>query len=393
MDKMFSKITEFFQPVRTPALPLPAGMYHFQSPPEAPTQYRLHLRMEPDGKGLLIVNARTTLHLNKSAAEFAYYLVHDASMKTILDQMSDRYNVKRDVLQGDYQQFLDTIESMAKTEDLDPETFFAIDRTDPYSEEISAPYRLDCALTYRQNENITPGVVPTERVRRELLTEEWHQILQKSWDAGIPHVIFTGGEPTIRPDLTDLIAFSEKLGQVTGLLTDGYRLCDPDYLHSLLNAGIDHLMILLDPKEDQSWEAVLDSLKEDVFVTVHLTVGSDHLESQIETIDRLAGMGVKSFSLTEKSVEYSPVLKKCAEYAASKSVSLVWDIPVPYSIHNPVAKEMEGEAVINGAGKAWLYIEPDGDVLPAQGINQPLGNLLLSPWETVWNNPSRTSLK
>ncbi len=331
MANFFSKITELFQPNREPALPLPAGMYHFQSPPDAPTQYRLHLRLEPDGKGLLIINARTTLHLNKTAAEFAYYLVHGASQKTILDQLSDRYNAKRELLQTDYQQFLDTIESMAKTEDLDPQTFFDIDRTDPYSKEISAPYRLDCALTYRQNEKNTVEVVPSDRVRRELLTSEWHQILQKAWNAGIPHVIFTGGEPTIRPDLVDLITYSENLGQVTGVLTDGYRLCDPDYLHELLNAGVDHLMILLDPKEDQSWEAVLDSIKEDVFVTVHLTINSDQTDPHCETIDRLAGMGVKSLSLTEKSEAYTPILKKCAEYAANKGISLVWDIPVPYS--------------------------------------------------------------
>ncbi len=37
-----------------------------------------------------------------------------------------------------------------------------------------------------------------------------------------------------------------------------------------------------------------------------------------------------------------------------------------------------------GAGHAWLYIEPDGDVLPAQGINQVLGNILKDPWETIW---------
>jgi MoaA/NifB/PqqE/SkfB family radical SAM enzyme len=150
-------------------------------------------------------------------------------------------------------------------------------------------------------------------------------------------------------------------------------------------------MILLDPKEDQSWEAVLDTLKEDIFVTVHLTVTSDQTDHIYPVIDRLVQMGLTSLSLTESSTKFTPTLKSCAEYAAGKGLKLVWDIPVPYSPCNPVSTEMEGEVVVNGAGKAWLYVEPDGDVLPAQGINKPLGNILLNTWETIWSNPLRNS--
>jgi len=61
-------------------------------------------------------------------------------------------------------------------------------------------------------------------VDRELNTSEWITILDKSWNAGIPHIIFTGGEPTLREDLPELIMHAEALGQVSGLLTDGLRL-------------------------------------------------------------------------------------------------------------------------------------------------------------------------
>jgi len=43
------------------------------------------------------------------------------------------------------------------------------------------------------------------------------------------------------------------------------------------------------------------------------------------------------------------------------------------------------DAVPPGAGKAWLYVEPDGDVLPAQGMaDQVLGNLLKDGWEKIY---------
>ena len=65
-------------------------------------------------------------------------------------------------------------------------------------------------------------------------------------------------------------------------------------------------------------------------------------------------------------------------------MTLIWDLPVPFSTYNPVALETQIDNLPAGAGHAWLYIEPDGDVLPAQGINQVLGNILRDPWETLW---------
>ncbi len=67
-------------------------------------------------------------------------------------------------------------------------------------------------------------------------------------------------------------------------------------------------------------------------------------------------------------------------------MKLVWDLPVPYSSLHPVALELAGsETPPVGAGNAWLYVEPDGDVLLAQGLPDVLGNLLTEPWETIWN--------
>jgi MoaA/NifB/PqqE/SkfB family radical SAM enzyme len=63
-----------------------------------------------------------------------------------------------------------------------------------------------------------------------------------------------------------------------------------------------------------------------------------------------------------------------------------WDLPVPYSSLNPVALELKqaNRNIPEGAGSAWLYVEPDGDVLPQQGVNRVLGNLLRDPWEKIW---------
>ncbi len=64
-------------------------------------------------------------------------------------------------------------------------------------------------------------------------------------------------------------------------------------------------------------------------------------------------------------------------------------MPVPYSSNNPVSLELEHDEfqeAPEGAGKAWLYVEPDGDVLPAQGLyDQVLGNMLTDEWQEIWS--------
>jgi hypothetical protein len=382
MNKFVDNIRHFF----TAHPPLAAGIYTYQTPPEAERQYRLHLRLEPNGEGLLIVNARTVLHLNQTAAEYVYHLVQASSEDQAVKAISDRYRVNRESARKDFLDLRERIETLISTPDLDPVTFLDFERRDPYSKELSAPYRIDCALTYKTTAEIHLKLAPTERVRRELLTTEWQTILDKAWSAGIPHVIFTGGEPTLRPDLPELITYAEKLGMVSGLLTDGLRLSETHYLHSLLVSGLDHVLLLLDPSENQCWEALVDMLTEDLFVTVHLTLTPDDLTGYTGLLDRLAEMGVKSISLSASGPELAPSLQAARQYVAQLGMSLDWDLPVPYSTHHPIALELAENTEPQGAGQGWIYIEPDGDVLPAQGVNQVLGNLLTDPWETIWKN-------
>jgi MoaA/NifB/PqqE/SkfB family radical SAM enzyme len=300
--------------------------------------------------------------------------------------ISNRYRIGREVAGKDFRSLRERIDILTHANDLNPDSFMDFERSDPYKTELSAPLRLDCALTYRLSELSAPHAAPVERVKRELTTTEWQTIMDKAWNAGIPHIIFTGGEPTLRPDLPDLIAYAEKLGMVSGVLSDGLRLCEKDYLHALLQSGLDHLMIIFIPEENQSWEALRDTLAEDLFVTVHLTLTPKNKAGFNALIDKLAEMGVKSISISTSNLALKEELHTASHHATHRELSLVWDLPVPYSAMHSVALEMEENEVPQGAGHAWLYVEPDGDVLPAQGVERVMGNLLEQPWDTVWKN-------
>jgi organic radical activating enzyme len=378
-----TSVREAIRRLFTPVQPLPPGTYHYQAPPEDPRNYRLHLRLEPDGSGVLIVNAATVLHLNRTAAEYAYHLVQGTPKQQVLRSLSSRYRVGESQVDADYRKFLDRIDALITTPDLDPVAFLDFDRQAPFSGEISAPYRLDCALTYRLPTRADPESAPTKRVTRELSTAEWEAILDKAWQAGIPHVVFTGGEPTLRADLLQLIMRAETNGQVTGLITDGLRLTETDYLDQLLQTGLDHLLIILHEAEPAAWEAVRNAIQADLFTAVHLTVTGQNSDAISGTIERLAGMGLAHISLSAAAPELNPQLQSAREVAANLDLSLVWNLPVPYSALNPVALEVDGQEIPEGAGRAWLYVEPDGDVLPAQGVSRVLGNFLSDPWEDI----------
>jgi organic radical activating enzyme len=362
----------------TPAIK--PGIYHYQAPPDDPRNYRLHLRVEPDMRGLLIVNAATVLHLNETATEYAYHLIQNTPPEKAAVEIAARYQVDRSQALADYQDLAERILTLVETPDLDPVTFLDFERTAPYGGKISAPLRLDCAITYRLPEGADPEAAPTKRVDTELTTNEWKSILSRAWDRGVPHVIFTGGEPTLRDDLPELIAHAEALGQVSGLLTDGLRLADRGYLEKLLQTGLDHILLLAQSDRDAWWQALENVLAADIFTAVHLTITAQNASTVFDVLRKLSSLGLPAISMSSADPSLNQTLADARNLADTLLMTLVWDLPVPYSAQNPVSLEVADQQAPQGAGRAWLYVEPDGDVLPAQGVNKVLGNLTRSDW-------------
>ncbi len=384
-----TSIREAIRRMFTPVAPLPPGMYHYQAPPEDPRNYRLHLRLEPDGSGLLVVNASTILHLNQTAAECAYHLVKQTSDEAAARAISTRYRVSPQKALYDYRDMKERIDILLSTTDLDPETFLDFERTAPQT--LSAPIRLDCALTYQLPEGVDAILAPGKRVTRELTTAEWQSILDKAWGVGIPHVIFTGGEATLRPDLVTLVRHTERNGQVAGLLSDGLKLNDSEFFNQLLQSGLDHLLFILQPALEASWSALKAAMEADLFVVVHLTLTTTNIAEIPLLLERLANMGVKHISLSAREETVRESLTAARNRAAELDMQLVWDIPVPYSAANPVALEVQAEEATYSAGETWLYVEPDGDVLPSQGDTHVLGNILTDSWEHIWSGRYETA--
>lgn len=379
--KIINRLADRFSKVQ----PLPVGTHHLQTTQDE-KPYRLHLRLRNDGSGLLILNASTVLHLNPTAAEYAFHFIKGTAPEEAAKQISTRYRISKALALEDYVDFVDRLHTLIATPDLDPVSFLDFDLVAPHSADLTAPLRLDCALTYRLPANTQAEYAPTKRVDRELTTDEWLAILDKAWTVGIPHVTFTGGEATLRDDLPVLINQAEKNGQVCGLLTDGLKLTDKKYLDLLLQTGLDHILFMLQPNNEDSWAALETIMPEDIFVTVHLTLNTTNAQNAEATLTRLAQINVQSLSLTIVDDSLRDQYAALRNQAADLGLTLKSDLPVPYSADNPVSFETLEDNIPNGAGKVWLYVEPDGDVLPTQGqADKVLGNFLKDDWKKIYH--------
>lgn len=81
-----------------------------------------------------------------------------------------------------------------------------------------------------------------ERPGTELDTKTWERVLEEATELGVLQAHFSGGEPTARRDLTELIAHARSLGLYSNLITAGVLL-DRARMAALVAAGIDHVQL------------------------------------------------------------------------------------------------------------------------------------------------------
>lgn len=256
------------------------------------------------------------------------------------------------------------------------------------------------------------------RQSREMLTGEWKKVLDKIFDAGIPHVCFTGGEATLRDDLSELIAYAEDLGLVTGLLTNGCRLSDAGYVKRLVDAGLDHVQITLESHVPQvhnqmvggeGFAATVSGIKNAVavglYTVTNTTLTRQNMEGIGDTVRFLHELGITRLAMNSiirsgrskggagalSPEELSARLAEARDAALELGMNLIWYSPTRYCELNPVALGLGIKSCT--AGLYNMCIEPDGSVLPCQSYFESVGNILQDPWPKIWEHPLLKNLR
>lgn len=86
--------------------------------------------------------------------------------------------------------------------------------------------------------------VELETARGELATDEWARVFEQAAAIGVLQLHLSGGEPTLRADLPDIVRDARAAGLYTNLITAGVLL-DAERLDRLALAGLDHVQLSL----------------------------------------------------------------------------------------------------------------------------------------------------
>ncbi len=411
-------IFSFFRPNAKTTFPLEKGLYRF---PNVEEKYHLtlHLRVEQDQHSSLIINANTIIHLNQTATWMTYLILSDCSLESAMRQLSQVFSTTKSTLERDYQQIYETLNSILDRGHLCFNENPAVETLFPFEIKPSAPYRMDLALTYQCNNNCFHCYNEPDRESHSLSFQEWKAIIDRLWELGIPHIVFTGGEPTLFPELISLIEYAKGKGLVTGLNTNGRRLSYNGYAQSLGDAGLDHIQITIESSDPSihdlivqkqgAWQqtvaGITQALKTDLFVMTNTTLLRENVDTLPQTLALLSSLGVPTIGLNAlifsgrgRSVaqllsesELFPILEFAKQFVESSGQKLIWYTPTHYCNFDP----MDLSLGIKGCTAALynMCVEPNGTVLPCQSYYHSLGNILHDQWETIWHHPLAESLR
>ncbi len=416
-------VKQWLTPKTNSGLPA-AGVYHYRRETSG-EKSRIHLRLDADGHGTLIVNANRIMQLNPTAALMAYVVLEGLQESEGVRLIRRQYRVDEIQARTDLVAIRGQLDELVRPDGACPIHELGLETVMPFSARPSAPYRLDLAVTYRCNndcshcynvERASPG---TASAKKELSTEEWQRVIDRAWELGIPHIIFTGGEPTLRDDLPDLIAHAEKNGQITGLNTNARRLADGHYVERLVAAGLDHVQITVESDQPeihdlmvksqgahhQTIKGLKNALGSPLYVMTNTTMLRTNAHTIPATLDFLAETGVPTVGLNAlihsgrgavvgtglPEADLLPLLEMARQKTAERGQKLIWYTPTEYCHFDPVALDLG----VKGCTAALynMCVEPDGSLLPCQSYYHSLGNFLEDGWDGMWNHELAVRLR
>ena len=394
------------------------GIYHFERN-ALQAKNRIHLRIEEDGNGLLMINAARAYHLNPTATTIAYWALSGDTDQEILHGLRKHFAIDSIQAQSDALPFLDQLSQITDPNEICPVCEMDMDMDLPFSHVPGSPYRMDLAITYRCNNDCLHCYNARPRSYRELDTPSWYRIIDQLWDLAIPHIVFTGGEPTLRKDLPQLITYAEKKGQITGINTNGRNLAKKEYLQTLVDAGLDHIQITLESVNPQihdqmvnfkgAWNQTVEGIRNaasaGVYMMTNTTMLTTNVHTIADTLDFLAELGVPTVGLNAliysgkgsqvgtglRENQLAELLEMAKEKTTQHQQKMIWYTPTQYCRFNPLTHELGIKSC--SAALYNMCIEPDGAVLPCQSYYQSLGNILEKPWKEIWQHPLAVSLR
>lgn len=298
-----------------------------------------------------------------------------------------------------------------------------------YADKMSAPHRMDLMVSamtrggaWHCNQKCLHCYAAGQPMgeSRELTTAEWKDVLARLRAANIPQVTFTGGEPTLRDDLVELVDAAQWF--VTRLNTNG-RLLTPQLCRALAEASLDSVQVTLyaadaeahnalvgAPGFDETVRGIRNAVDAGLIVSVNTPLCSLNRD-YAATLRFAAALGVRYATCSElipsggaegaesratrlSAEELTEILQSAV--AAAHELSMELDFTSPGWLKEETLRSLGLTLVPScGACLSNMAVAPDGTVIPCQSWlgGTALGNILTDDWPAIWDGEACRAIR
>ncbi len=424
------------------------GVVHCTFDPQGPGVVRIHLipprfRLFGVSPYIVILNGYYLLPLGYSWAlmlsrfmeetnRYAGAVLDDTAQEAIrtrtVDHMHRIYpSIDRALFEADLDDMLDILFAIATGED--PEAEIEKLSIRAYAPHMEAPHRMDLMVSAMTDEQgrwqcnqkcrFCYAAGQTYAGTRELSTDEWKEAIDRLRRAHVPMLTFTGGEPTLRPDLPELVAHAKWF--VTRLNTNGIALT-PALVQSFREAALDSVQITLYAADaaihnslvggahfDETLQGIRNALAAGLDVSVNTPLCRLNAD-YVATLRLLSKLGVRYVTVsglictgtakhTHEASDLTPkelgaILREAKDFCDGHSMEM--DFTSPGLVPEAILDDLGLHTPTCGAALSNMAIAPDGTVVPCQSwlsSGADLGHILRDPWRTIWKHKSAVGLR
>lgn len=380
-------------------------------------QRRIHLRIEEDGSGVLFIDVTEAIYLNTTAVEMAKLALDNVLQERARDMLLRRFShVDKTRLTRELADIFAMVQRLKETGDGCPTCAIAsqVAFNPIFSTPVHAPYKADVALTYGCNNACAHCYNEPDRFTMgSLPLDDWFRVLDKLATIGIPHIILTGGEPTLHPDLPAIIRHADELGLIVGMNTNGRVLSHAPTMATLAEAGLNHVQITLETCRADVHDAMVgapgafaqtvrgieNALESGVHTITNSTLTRRNIQDAVSIVEFLHGLGLRTFAMNGMiyagggfddpdaipAEALAATLVAVRDRAEALDMRFLWYTVTDYCRLSPLELGLAPKRC--NAAEYSICIEPNGDVLPCQSYYVAGGNLLDDPWDAIWNSP------
>lgn len=420
---------------------------HITLDPKGPGVVRIHMIPPrddtPDAPFLLLLNGAQLVPLNLSWAILLANLMDQLQAYEGQDLAEDQWEAlltaaveethrtyprtKRQTLASDLHLMLTSLVAIAQGRE--PEAEVGLLSLSDYAPEMTAPHRMDLMVSAMEKDGgwhcnqkclhcYAAGQPMGETP--ELSTEQWKTALALLRKANIPQVTFTGGEPTLREDLAELVQAAAWF--VTRLNTNG-RLLTPELCAGLYEASLDSVQVTLYSAEgnihnqlvgtngfNDTVQGIRHAVEAGLIVSVNTPLCSLNTH-YAETLRFAHSLGVRYATCSglipsgsacgqeSRATALTPeqltdILRQAVDTAEELGMEL--DFTSPGWLDEETLRSLGLNLIPScGACLSNMAVTPDGKVVPCQSwlSDEPLGDLLHDDWADIWNSPRCAAIR